>query len=266
MKIRHPLLQKTLGLLAATAFNAVRRTIDCRATYFDPTAAPYHPRTGRNMYLGWHEYMLLPGLVYGTRRIAALTSAHSDGDIITGALRHLGFDTVRGSTNRGGVAALLRMLRRARHHLTVTPDGPRGPRRTMSVGAVFLASRLGMPVVCIGYGFDRPWRAASWDRFAVPRPFSRARAIAGPRLHVPPDADRDTLEAYRAYFERLLNWLTEEAERWAADGRRRAGQTELRPLREMPPSREAPAPGVPTLPPELAAEWAALAAPKRAAA
>ena len=59
-------------------------------------------------------------------------------------------------------------------HLTITPDGPRGPRRHMAPGPIYLASKLGLPLVLMGYAYDRPWRLHSWDRFAIPRPGSRA--------------------------------------------------------------------------------------------
>src|SRR5206468_915501 len=117
--------------------------------------------------------MLLPALLRGSSRILVLASAHSDGDISTAALRHFGLSVTRGSTTRGGVSAMLRLLRDEVRHIVLTPDGPKGPRRTMSVGGIYLASRLGMPLVCVGYGYRRPWRFGSWDRFAVPRPFSR---------------------------------------------------------------------------------------------
>ena len=55
-------------------------------------------------------------------------------------------------------------------NLTITPDGPRGPRRQLAQGPVYLASKLGMPIVAMGFGYDRPWRFNSWDRFAIPRP------------------------------------------------------------------------------------------------
>ncbi len=92
----------------------------------------------------------------------------------------------------------------------------------MAPGAVFLAAKLRMPLVVIAMGYDRPWRAHSWDRFAVPRPFSRARAIIGPQMHIPQGLDRDGLEHYRLEAERMLNRLTFEAEAWAESGLRRA--------------------------------------------
>jgi lysophospholipid acyltransferase (LPLAT)-like uncharacterized protein len=149
----------------------------------------------------------------------------------------MGFECVRGSTYRGGAKAIWELWDRSRRqHLTITPDGPRGPRRQMALGPVFLASRLGLPLVAMGFGYDRPWRMNSWDRFAVPRPFSRARAIIGPPMILPPSLDRDGLEHSRTRAEQLLNDLTCEAEAWAEAGTRKAGEVRIRPVRatELP--------------------------------
>jgi hypothetical protein len=124
---------------------------------------------------------------------------------------------------------MFRLLKENDDNLNLLPDGPRGPRRTMSFGTIYLASRLGIPIVCMGYGAHRPWRARSWDRFAIPRPFSRCRTIVGPPLSVPPDLDRDDLERYRDWFEKLMNWLTLRAELWADSGRHVSGSMPMHP-------------------------------------
>ena len=94
--------------------------------------------------------------------MAMLLSRHRDAEMLSHAAYHLGFDFVRGSTNRGGVAALRALLAKSRTmHLTITPDGPRGPRRRLAPGCVYLASKLGLPLVVMGYGYDRPWRVRS---------------------------------------------------------------------------------------------------------
>jgi lysophospholipid acyltransferase (LPLAT)-like uncharacterized protein len=118
------------------------------------------------------------------------------------------------------------MLAKSRDtHLTITPDGPRGPRRQLAPGSVFLASKLGLPLVLMGFGYDRPWRVKSaWDQFAIPRPGSRARAVVSGEIFIPPDLDRDGLEHYRRTIEARLNCHTTEAETWAASGKRRPGQ------------------------------------------
>jgi hypothetical protein len=97
------------------------------------------------------------------------------------------------------------------------------------MGPVYLASRLQLPLVVMGFGYDRPWRTNSWDRFAMPRPFSRGRAIIGPAMMVPRDLDRDGMENCRLRAERLLNDLTIEAEAWAVAGTRKAGEVAIRP-------------------------------------
>jgi hypothetical protein len=88
---------------------------------------------------------------------------------------------------------------------------------------------LQLPLVVMGFGYDRPWRANSWDKFAVPKPFSRARAIIGPTMMLPRDLDRDGMEQSRLRVERLLNGLTEEAEAWAGAGTRKAGEVVVVP-------------------------------------
>jgi lysophospholipid acyltransferase (LPLAT)-like uncharacterized protein len=158
--------------------------------------------------------------------MAMLLSRHRDAEILSYAAYHRGFEFVRGSTNRGGVTALRELLARSkRMHLTITPDGPRGPRRKLAPGSIYLASKLGLPLVVMGYGYDRPWRVRrAWDQFAIPRPFTRARAVPSGEIFIPPNLDRDGIEYFRQKIETLLNRLTEEAEAWAESGTRKVGQ------------------------------------------
>jgi lysophospholipid acyltransferase (LPLAT)-like uncharacterized protein len=123
-------------------------------------------------------------------------------------------------------------------HITITPDGPRGPRRVVKPGLVYLASRLGLPIVPAGFGLNRPWRGKSWDRFAVPRPFSRACCVTDEIIRVPATADRDTLEVYRRQVEAAITRATDLAERWAAEHVLPHG-TEPLPAPPPPPQRRA---------------------------
>src|SRR5262245_15866429 len=224
------LAQKVLGLLGAFALRLWRSTIDWRAIYADVTADNVHPQFSPGaVFVCWHEVVLTPLVLRGHRKNLGMASEHGDAEVIAQAIRHLGWSVVRGSTTRGGIVALMKMLHDKTRNLCLTPDGPRGPRRRMSSGPIFLASKLGVPLICFGCGYHRPWRMRSWDRFAVPRPFSRARILFGPPLCVPANLERDALEDYRAWFDSLLNWLTEEAEAWAESGRRRRGELPMLP-------------------------------------
>jgi hypothetical protein len=81
----------------------------------------------------------------------------------------------------------------------------------------------------MGVGYQRPWRLNTWDRFALPRPFSRARIVMGPLLQVPRHLGRHGLERYRQQTEQLLQRLTFDAEAWATEGGRKLNQYPLRP-------------------------------------
>lgn len=230
MKIRLPFLDRTAGLACASMVRSWMGSVDMRTAFYDETVDPVHPEwSGQKIYVFWHEYILLPLGVRGHSNLVMLLSQHHDAEILSHVAGFLGFGTVRGSTSRGGAAALREMLRKSQHmNLTITPDGPRGPRRVLAPGPIFLASKLQMPLVLLGLGCDRPWRAKSWDRFAIPRPFSRTRAVVSPALNIPKGLDREGLEHYRLQTQDLLNRLTLEAEAWAEAGTHKIGDAAAR--------------------------------------
>lgn len=218
-------LIKAGSLLAAQAVRSWMGTLDFRGAYYDPAVDPARGLDIPRIYILWHEYMLCPLYLRGHCNLAVLLSQHRDADIVARVAGHMGLECVRGSTYRGGIAAVRQMLSKGlRMHLAVTPDGPRGPRRQLAAGPIYLASKLGLPLVALGFGYSRPWRVRSWDRFAIPRPYSRARSVVGPPVHVPAGLDRRGIESYRVSVERLLNQLTDEAEAWATSETRKAGE------------------------------------------
>ena len=248
------LLTRLGGLMAAKGIRAWMSTMEYHGLFYDRSNDAMYCREQKRIYIFWHEYILIPLFLRGNCNLAMLLSQHRDAEILARVADHLGFDCVRGSTSRGSTAALMDLRRRGRHqHLTITPDGPRGPRRKMAIGPIYLASRIGLPIVPMGFGIDRPWRANSWDRFAVPRPFSQVRGIVGPEIHVPENANRHELEHYRQGMENLLNDLTAESESWAESRERREGEFALRPSpRQL--RREHLVCTVPQSVPELVAE------------
>ncbi|MCG8450001.1 MAG: lysophospholipid acyltransferase family protein [Pirellulales bacterium] len=234
---------KLAGLAAAKGIEAWMSTLQYRTFAYEEGIDPRLGCTKPRIYVFWHEYIFLPLYIRPHCNLVMLLSRHKDAEILARVAHHMGFDCVRGSTKRGGATALLEMRRHGRHmHLTMTPDGPRGPRRELSTGPIFLASKLGLPIVPLGFGYDRPWRMNSWDKFAVPRPFSRARSVLGPEIHVPANLERDDLETYRQSVERLLTDLTDEAEDWAVSGAHRQGEICQGRCSCLLPSRQAAAP------------------------
>lgn len=219
MKLTHPIVVRFASLLLGWWVRVWLGTLDIWFRVDDPAVDPLRSRR-RYLYLFWHEMMLFPAFAYANRCFTTLVSRHRDGELIAQVLRMLRGRTIRGSTGRGGVAAILRMVRQSGlRHLAVTPDGPRGPRRVVQTGAVYLASRTGMPVVPVGWAFADCWRAGSWDRMAVPRPFRAARCVFGGPIPVPPKLGRTGLEEHRRIVQAAMDEVQARAERLAEAGR-----------------------------------------------
>jgi lysophospholipid acyltransferase (LPLAT)-like uncharacterized protein len=237
VKIKAAWVHRLGGFLAAHGVRGWMSTLDYQGAFYDPTVDSAHPECqGQKIYIFWHEYILFPLYLRGHNNLAMLLSRHQDAETLSYAAHHLGYEFVRGSSRKGGAAALRELLRRSeRMHLAITPDGPRGPRRTLAQGPIYLSSKLGLPLVAMGFGFENPWRMPTWDRFALPKPGTRARGVVSPAIQIPRDLDRDGMEHYRVEVERLLNRLTNEAESWAKSGRRHVEQSAAFPAHPARP-------------------------------
>ncbi len=219
MKIQNPALIRAVGVAGAFLVRRLVGTTEFHFRYADPTVNPeVARRTGaRYIYAFYHEVLLFPAYFWAWPEMQILISDHRDGELIAQTVLRLGFGVVRGSTTRGGARALREMTRRVdRGHLCITPDGPKGPRRHVHQGLPYLALRTGLPIVGLGMAFSNPWRAKSWDKFAVPRPYGKATCVFPEPVIVPPDAGREVLEECRAEVERRMRKATDEAEEWVA--------------------------------------------------
>jgi lysophospholipid acyltransferase (LPLAT)-like uncharacterized protein len=218
MKIRHPLLIRVLAFVAAWVIRCWMATVRYRLHFCDGKTHPTDVTRERYLYAFWHESLLFM-LVVRHPRLLTLISQHADGELIARACQHLGLGSVRGSATRGGAEALLKLIRLSReNHLAFTPDGPRGPRRQVPKGVVFLASQTGLPIVPVGVGCERAWRMRSWDRFMIPRPGASAHVVLGQPITVPSHQNRRELERYRQQVEQACQAVTEQAEQWAITG------------------------------------------------
>ncbi len=140
-----------LWLIPPIGYGAIRmlgKTLRVRTLHADRVKAFWE--AGRPVILAfWHGRQLMLPLGYGGSRLSILISEHRDGELIHRIVRRFGFDTVRGSTTRGGVRALRQLARLGRSGvgLAVTPDGPRGPRCVAQAGVVELAKLTGLPIL-----------------------------------------------------------------------------------------------------------------------
>ncbi len=142
---------------------------------------------GRGIWCFWHQCTFAAGWHFRRFHPYVLISRSFDGELVARTLARLGYRTVRGSSSRGGVAGLLRLRALVeRGALVVFPaDGPRGPVYETKAGPVKLAQRTGEPIGSFHLQPERAWTLRSWDRFLIPKPFSRvvvawSRPVAAP--------------------------------------------------------------------------------------
>lgn len=161
------------------------------------------------IFVFWHNGLMIP-LGHECRRgVRALISPGRDGEFAARVVRRFGVDAVRGSSSGDGGRALLEAIRSTSANGTaprwaMTPDGPRGPRYVLQAGAAWLASRTGLPVVPIGIAMERAWYLKTWDRYRIPKPFSRVHLVFGEPVDVPSSLSREEVERERARVERAL--------------------------------------------------------------
>jgi lysophospholipid acyltransferase (LPLAT)-like uncharacterized protein len=175
----------------------------------------------RYITLVWHDSLLFPtfgGTQELRNRTSCLTSRHHDGSYIAEMMNWLGIKAVRGSTNHGGAAAIRQMMDNARdRHVVITPDGPRGPRRVLQPGAVFLASQSGRKLCVTAFSCVHGWRLkGKWTDLLIPRPFTTIHLLIAPLIDVPPDLSRAELDRYVQRAQTALDGLNAAAEDYAA--------------------------------------------------
>ncbi len=222
MKLIGPRTVGPLALAGSAFFASWMSTVDLRIFLEDLSVDPRIEGGPRFIYLCWHEMLLFPGFTHAQRDIAVLVSRHRDGELIARILRMLGFSLVRGSSTRFSFSALRGLMRKGRScHLAITPDGPLGPRRVVKPGCIYVASQMGMPIVPGGFAFRNCWRVRSWDRMALPKPYTVGICVGGKPVIVPPDCTPQQIEEYRQIVQDRMDQMQSRAEAAAAGGKPR---------------------------------------------
>jgi lysophospholipid acyltransferase (LPLAT)-like uncharacterized protein len=168
-------------------------------------------------YIGalWHNRLLIFPLVlrrfFPNRRGAALISASRDGDLLSDAIHRFDYDVVRGSSSNFGASGLLALsdVLAGGRDVVITPDGPRGPAYELGPGIIFLAQKTGARVLPLNLEYSSCWRVKSWDRFIIPRPFSKVRIIIGQPERIRSTSTDQEFEAERLRLQNALMSLVE---------------------------------------------------------
>jgi lysophospholipid acyltransferase (LPLAT)-like uncharacterized protein len=150
-------------------------------------ATKVHPqryKTEKRIYCFWHNRLLALCFTQRKKNVGIMISSHFDGEVIARIVSRMGYRALRGSSTRGGAAGLLSMLKNDEvWYLAITVDGPRGPREVVKPGAIFLASRSGLPIIPVSANSSSKWVLSSWDRFEIPKPFATVTVALGEPIY-----------------------------------------------------------------------------------
>lgn len=202
--------EAVLSFLVAALMRALgvtlRYELRDHAGYLDPQRR--HPL----LFAAWHNRILALPVAFERFRpkngkpLAVLTSASRDGGLLAAVVGRFGIGAVRGSSSRRGAAAVLQLASMLEDgsDIIITPDGPRGPCYTLGPGLIFLAQKTGVPVVRVHVEHSRFWELKSWDRFRIPKPFSKVLITLSQAEVIEPTDGDAAFEGTRVRFERLL--------------------------------------------------------------
>lgn len=210
--LRYALAQHGGGALIDMLMRTVRFEVDNTASYerFRTDGRPV-------IFVLWHSRLLPLGYVHRGEGVYGLASRSADGEYIARVLQRWGMPMVRGSSSRGGDTAFREMVRvvRAGHSMSITPDGPRGPRERLKPGVLQLAQLTGAPLIPVSAAASSAWYFDSWDRFMVPRPFARVPVDYGEPLEVPRTATAADIDELVTELQHRLDAVTAVVERRA---------------------------------------------------
>lgn len=216
MKIRSRWVNIVLSYLGTACMRVLFLTVRVDHRSVHPDATPYREPRGVTRYTFslWHDYIVTAVFALKTWKLAGLISQHRDGSYLADSVLVAGIQPVRGSTSRGGMEAVREILAMPDHHLAMTPDGPRGPRRVMKEGIIYIASRSGRPVVPTAIVASRCWMIpGNWTNMLMPKPFSRALLISGRPVTIPDDLPRDVMADWAAGLQAEMERLEAVATR-----------------------------------------------------
>ena len=185
-----------------------RLTVENEAPWMD-----YLKSGGTVLLCTWHQQFF--SAIRHFRRYrgyspALMISRSRDGEVIAGIAQRTGWVPVRGSSSRGGKEALGEMIARVKEtrlagHIT---DGPRGPIGKVKPGLIRLAHATDAVIVPFFVSAQWAWHFRSWDRFMLPKPFSRVTLHFEDMIRLEPAVTEEHFEQQRLSIEQaMLPWL-----------------------------------------------------------
>ena len=200
------LKQKIIGFSAFLVSRLLSLTLSVKVI----THPSLHPKE-QYIYCFWHGKQFMPVMRMrwlGNQKHVALVSASRDGEMLTTWLKAIGYRVIRGSSSRKAVSGLKKLLQYANqgYSLGIAADGPRGPIFQAKSGAVYLAAKTGIKIVPISTVYQNAIQLNAWDRYELPKPFSKTVFYLGEPITVPKEITENPAEIQK-YTEKVMQAL-----------------------------------------------------------
>ncbi len=170
---------------------------------------------GGKIFAGWHGRTLIAANYFKGKGLWTIISQSNDGEMQNRIFRKFGFNTIRGSSGRGGARAAIESIKvlKAGGVMAFTPDGPRGPTHVVQEGIMMMAQKSGAWLVPVGVSASRRKLIKTWDSYMVPGFFSKAIMIFGEPVRLAERMTPEAMEKARRELQDRMNELEVEAER-----------------------------------------------------
>jgi lysophospholipid acyltransferase (LPLAT)-like uncharacterized protein len=167
---------------------------------------------GGRICAGWHGKTFAAATLFRGMGVWTLISMSRDGEMQNKIFSKFGFNTIRGSTGKGGAKAAAQAIRALKKGsiMAFTPDGPRGPSGIVQGGIMLMARKSGAALIPAGVAASRRWNLPTWDKYEIPKPFAKIYMIFGDPIYLAKDASEDEIEAARKRLESEIHRLEEE--------------------------------------------------------
>lgn len=191
--LKKRMIIRFLGVFLFLLIKVIGRTMK-----FEVIGSENHQAGQPVVFCFWHNQIPVSTYFWRDRGIVVMSSLSFDSEYIARFIQRFGFGAARGSSTRGGKAALIQMIRAVRSGKSAafTVDGPRGPIYVAKPGACLLAAKSNAPLLPFSITLDRCWKLRSWDRIQIPKPFSKAVVRIGKPIVVA-DSEESQVEKLR---------------------------------------------------------------------
>lgn len=201
VKIKYSKTDKFLFFLARYFLPGFVRILGktWRIKFYDPDNFKYK----KTIYAFWHRYVIPFSYAFRNRGVKCLVSFSKEGEVVTRAIKKLGYDVIRGSSTVGASTALRKIVHELQNDgiIAITPDGPIGPAEKVKPGTVAAARVTGAEIIAITMDIKRTIALKTWDRLLIPLPFAKIKIFISKPMKFSKDMDIEYIE------KQIQDWL-----------------------------------------------------------